>query len=86
MRIPSHEFYNHKYYVSASVTSGTFNPLPVKRVYIPKDNGEKSPPEISAIVLNEHYEDKFPYSSFWFRPERVCHNATDRVLEIADEG
>ncbi len=37
-------------------------------------------------VLKEKYEDKFPDNSFGFRPERICHNAIDRVLEIADEG
>ena len=44
------------------------------------------PPCISTTVLSEHYEDKFPDSSFGGRRGRGCYNATDRVLETADEG
>ncbi len=54
-------------------------------MFIPKDNGQKRSPGISTTVLNEHYEDKFPDSSL-SSPGRVCHNATDRVLEVAEEG
>ena len=55
-------------------------------MHIPKDNGQKRPSGISTTVLNEYYEGKFPDSSFWGRPGRGCYNATDRVLETADEG
>ena len=55
-------------------------------MHIPKDNGQKRPSGISTTVLNEYYEDKFPDSSFGGRPGRGCYNATDRVLETADEG
>ena len=37
-------------------------------------------------VLNDHYEDKFHDRSFGVMSERGCHDAIDRVLEIAEEG
>lgn len=36
-------FYDHPYSVSTSIANGTFKPSPIKRVYIPKENGEKRP-------------------------------------------
>lgn len=90
-------FYDHPYSVSTSIANGTFKPSPIKRVYIPKENGEKRPLGISTTVdrtvqnaisqvLNEHYADKFSDNSFGFRPGRGCHDAINRVIEIANEG
>ncbi len=90
-------FYDHPYVVSKSIADGTFKPSPIKRVYIPKDNGDKRPLGISTTVdrtvqnaiankLIELYEPKFSDSSFGFRPGRGCHSAVNRVLQIANEG
>lgn len=32
-------FFAHKYEVTTSIRNGSFKPSPIKRVYIPKDNG-----------------------------------------------
>ena len=34
---------SHPYEISNSVLNGTYEPQPIKRVYIPKDNGEMRP-------------------------------------------
>lgn len=90
-------FYDHPYIVSKSIEDGSFKPSPIKRVYIPKDNGEKRPLGISTTVdrtvqnaiankLIELYDPKFSDSSFGFRPGRGCHGAVNRVLQYANEG
>ena len=64
----------------------SFKPLPARRVYIPKDNGEKRPLGISAIenkivekgiknILESIYEQDFSDQSYGFRPNRNCHKA-----------
>ncbi len=64
----------------------SFKPLPARRVYIPKDNGEKRPLGISAIenkivekgiknILESIYEQDFSDQSYGFRPNRNCHQA-----------
>ena len=36
-------FREHPHQLSKAVMSGTYKPQPIKRVYIPKDNGDKRP-------------------------------------------
>ena len=43
-------FYDHPYIVSKSIEDGSFKLSPIKKVYIPKDNGEKRPLVISTTV------------------------------------
>ncbi len=78
---------------------GTFQPLPARRVYIPKDaKGTKFRPlgipavrdrvaqEVLRRLLNPIFEAKFHDHSYGFRPGRSCHQAVEKVLELGQQG
>lgn len=79
------------------ILSREYQPLPVKRVEIPKPNGGIRKLGIPTVVdrivqqalvqkLTPIFEPTFSEYSYGFRPNRRCQNAIDRVLELINEG
>jgi RNA-directed DNA polymerase len=69
---------------------GNYQPLPVKRVYLEKDDGSQRKigipivrdrviQQASVQILSPLFEKHFSDHSFGFRPKRSCHQAIKRV-------
>jgi len=77
--------------------TGSFEPCPLRRVFIPKNETEFRPLGIPAVrdriaqevvrrLLNPIFEPLFHPASFGFRQKRNCHMALAAVLELHNAG
>ncbi len=77
--------------------TGSFQPFPLRRHLIPKNETEFRPLGIPAVrdrvaqevvrrLLNPIFEPLFHPASFGFRQGRNCHMALEAVLKLHDEG
>lgn len=83
--------------IRKSLLAGTYQPLPVKRVEIPKPTGGTRPLGIPIVldrliqqaiaqVLSPIFDPSFSASSFGFRPGRSAHHAVYKAREYIRAG
>ena len=81
----------------SQILNREYQPLPVRRVEIPKPNGGVRKLGVPTVVdrviqqalvqvLTPIFEPTFSEYSYGFRPNRRCQNAIDRTLELINDG